>query len=268
MLEVAFIRPWAQRDLIGVLTRRELSGRYRGSILGYFWAFVTPLLLLAVYTLVFGVVLPTRWPVGTQEGGMLAFALRLLAGLLVHGLLAEALSRAPLLVVAQPNYVTKVVFPLEVLGWVDVLTAAVHTAVGLGLLVVVNGFWGSGFAPAQLALPVIVAPFLILLLGLVWLLAGVGVYIRDLAQAIGPLMMVLMFLGPVFYPRDAMPEAIRHWLLANPVTVPVEQTRRVLFEHLWPEWGSLAVYTCAALVVFLAGRAAFAMLRKGFADVL
>lgn len=268
MLEASFLRPWAQRDLIGVLTSRELSGRYRGSLLGYLWAFATPLLMLGVYTLVFGVILPSRWP-GTDPGDdMLGFALRLLAGLLLHGLLAEALSRAPLMVVSQPNYVTKVVFPLEVLGWVNVLTAAVHALVALALLVLVNGLWGAGFSWAQLALPLVVAPFLLALLGLVWMLAGLGVYVRDLAQLVGPVVMVLMFLGPVFYPREAMPQPLRDWLVLNPLTVPVEQARRLLFEHAAPDWVTLGVYAVAAVAVFMAGRALFDLLRKGFADVL
>lgn len=268
MLLAAFRRPWAQRDLIGVLTSRELSGRYRGSLLGHLWAFVTPLLMLGVYTLVFGVILPSRWPGAAPNEDMLGFALRLLAGLLLHGLLAEALSRAPLLVVSQPNYVTKVVFPLEVLGWVNVLTAAVHALAGLLLLVVFNGLWGAGFAPAQLALPLVVAPFVLMLLGLVWVVSGFGVYVRDLAQMVGPAVMVLMFLGPVFYPREAMPEPLRAWLVLNPLTVPVEQARQLLFEHAGPDWVTLGFYTLVALLVFVAGRATFDLLRKGFADVL
>ncbi|GAB6195027.1 ABC transporter permease [Lysobacter xanthus] len=259
---------WRHRDLILVLTRRELSGRYRGSALGYFWAVATPLLMLGVYTLVFGVVLPARWPTAAQDGGMAGFALRLLGGLLLHSFLAESLSRAPLVVVSQPNYVTKVVFPLEVLGWVDVLAAGFHTAVGIALLVVVNAIWGAGLDPSQLALPLILLPLAAAVLGLVWILAALGVYVRDLAQAIGPMLMMLMFLGPVFYPRSAMPARMQDWLLLNPVTIPIEQARRVLFDHAWPDWGMLAGYMLASVLLFVAGRRVFHVLRSGFADVL
>ncbi len=259
---------WRDRQLVMVLTRRELAGRYRGSLLGYFWAVATPLLMLGVYTLVFGVVLPARWPTAPHEGGMAGFALRLLTGMLLHGFLAEAVARAPLVVVSQPNYVTKVVFPLEVLGWVDVLTAAFHTAVGLVLLVLVNAIWGGGLSLTQLAFPLVVLPLVPAVLGLVWILAALGVYVRDLAQAVGPLLMMLMFLGPVFYPRSAMPAALQGWLLLNPVTVPIEQARRVLFEHAWPDWGMLSLYTLASFALFFAGRRVFHLLRTGFADVL
>jgi lipopolysaccharide transport system permease protein len=260
--------PWPQRDLIRVLTRRELAGRYRGSVLGHAWAVVTPVAMLAVYTLVFGVVLPSRWPGAGDSGGLAVFALRLLAGLLVHGLLAEALGRAPQLVISQPNYVTKVVFPLEVLGWVNMLSAAFHAAVGIVVLVAANGIWGAGMAWPQLALPLALAPLCLLVTGLVWIFAALGVYVRDLGQATGPLLMVAMFLGPVFYPREAMPGPLQPWLLLNPVTVPVEQARRMLFEHQWPAWDALAGYACAALLIYVCGLALFSMLRKGFADVI
>lgn len=263
-----FPSPWPQRDLIHVLTQRELAGRYRGSVLGHAWALLTPIAMLAVYTLVFGVILPSRWPGADAGGGLGLFALRLLAGLLLHGMLAEALGRAPQLVVSQPNYVTKIVFPLEVLGWVNVLTAGFHLAIGMGVLLVANALWGAGLHPAQLALPLVLLPFFAVVTGLGWAFAGLGVYLRDLGQATGPVLMIAMFLGPVFYPRAALPDAMQGWLLLNPVTVPVEQARRVLFEHLWPQWDVLAAYTMVAMLAYLAGLALFSMLKRGFADVL
>jgi lipopolysaccharide transport system permease protein len=136
------------------------------------------------------------------------------------------------------------------------------------LLILLNGLFGTGFGFSQLALPLVLAPFALLLLGLCWLLAGLGVYLRDLAQLVGPFIMVTMFLGPVFYPRAAMPAAAQPWLALNPITIPVEQVRRVLFDGLWPEWGVLAQYSLVAVAVYLFGLWAFTKLKKGFADVL
>ena len=144
--------PWRHGALIRILTWRDISGRYRGSLLGSFWSLLTPLLMLAVFTFVFGVVAPTRWP-GAQEQGIGMFALRLLAGMVVHSLLSEVLSRAPTLVTAQPNYVTKVVFPLEVLGWVALLTGIFHAVMALVVLVLLDGMFGTGFSWTMLALP-------------------------------------------------------------------------------------------------------------------
>ncbi len=244
-----------------------MAGRYRGSLFGSLWSLMTPLLMLGVYTLVFGVVLPARWPGGADVGiGMVA--LRLFSGILMHGLLAESLNLAPTLVVSQPNYVNKVVFPLEVLGWIQLLSALTHLTIALALLLVANGLWGTGFAAAQLAVPLLVLPYAALLLGLTWLFAALGVYIRDLAQLVGPLVMVTMFLGPVFFPRSAMPEAIQPWLALNPITIPIEQLRMVVFEGRWPDWGVLGGYAVVAVAIYLFGLWTFASLKKGFADVI
>lgn len=259
--------PWRHRALIQILAWRDISGRYRGSLFGSLWSLLTPLLMLGVFTFVFGVVAPTRWP-GAQDQGIGMFALRLLAGMVVHALLSEVLNRAPTLVTTQPNYVNKVVFPLEVLGWVALLTALFHAAMALILLLVLDGLFGTGFSATQLALPLVLAPFALLLLGLCWMFAALGVYLRDLAQLVGPLVMVTMFLGPVFYPRAAMPVAAQPWLALNPITVPVEQVRRVVFDGQWPEWGVLAQYAAIALAVYLFGLWAFSKLKKGFADVI
>ena len=259
--------PWRYRALLWTLTHREIVARYRGSVLGTLWSLLTPLLMLAVFTLVFGIVLPSRWPGAAGEGiGM--FALALLSGLLLHTLLADVLSKAPGLIVTQPNYVTKMVFPLEALGWISLLAALFHAGCGLLLLVLVNGVWGSGFALPQLALPVILLLFSVMVLGLAWLFAALGVYVRDLVQLVGPLIMVLMFMGPVFFPRSAMPEPMRPWLALNPITIPIEQARRVIFDGHWPDWASLGWYALAACAMYLFGLWVFNTLKKGFADVL
>ena len=261
------LTPWHSRDLIAILTWREIAGRYRGSLLGSLWPVLTPVIMLALYTVVFGVILPSRWP-SAQDEGMGGFALRLLSGMLVHGLLAEVWNRAPTLVTANPNYVTKVVFPLEVLGWVNLLAALFHVALAMLVMLVINGVAGSGFGITQLALPLLLLPLCLFLMGSSLALAGLGVYVRDVSQVVGPMVIVLMFLGPVFYPRSAMPQALQPWLLLNPITVPIEQFRRALFQGLWPEWGLVAQYSLVAVVVYLAGVGVFTMLRKGFADVL
>ncbi|MDQ3159390.1 MAG: ABC transporter permease [Pseudomonadota bacterium] len=253
--------------MIQILTRREIAGRYRGSLLGSMWSLMTPLLMLGVYTLVFGVVLPARWP-GSADAGIGMVALRLFSGILMHGLLAESLNMAPTLVVSQPNYVNKVVFPLEVLGWIKLLAALTQLSIALALLIVANGLVGTGFAAPQLALPLLVLPYAALLLGLTWLFAALGVYIRDLAQLVGPLVMMTMFLGPVFFPRAAMPAALQPWLVLNPLTIPIEQLRIIVFEGRWPDWYVLGAYSLAAATIYLFGLWTFATLKKGFADVI
>lgn len=263
----SWILPFRQRSLIGILTWREIAGRYRGALLGVAWAIVTPLLMLAVFTLVFGVVLQSRWPAAENQG-MGMFALQLLAGLLLHGVLAESFGRAPALIVQQTNYVNKVVFPLEALAWVATLSAVFHGVVGLALLWLINGMWGTGFSVTQLALPLVVAPYLLLLVGLTLLFSSLGVYLRDLQQIVGSLVMVCMFLGPVLFPRSNMPDSFQDWLLLNPLTVPVEQFRQVLFHEAWPDWLQLAGYAGVALMIYVFGTGVFSVLKRGFADVV
>ena len=169
---------------------------------------------------------------------------------------------------AVPNYVKKVVFPLELLPLVAIGTAVFHALVGFvvlaGALVVLRG----GLPATALALPVIVAPYVVLLLGVTWILAALGVYLRDIAQLTGLVSMLFMFLSPVLYPASALPEQYRFWLALNPLTLPLEETRAALMFGRWPDWGALAVYTVVALAVAAAGYWWFQKSRKGFADVI
>ena len=232
---------WRHRQLIARMTRREVAGRYRGSAMGLLWSLLTPLFMLLIYTFVFSVVFKARWGEGLEQGRG-QFALILFAGLIVHGLFADVLQRAPQLILAHTNYVKKVVFPLEVLPVVQLLAASFHALVSLGVL--------------------------LLTLGLAWLLASLGVFVRDIAQGMGLLTSVLLFTAPVFFPLHALPVALQPWLQLNPLTFIIEQTRAVLIWGQLPNVGGLALYSLCALVVAMLGFAWFQKTRKGFADVL
>lgn len=267
-----YFLPLRLRSLIWQFTRRDVLARYRGSLLGLGWSFLTPLMMLAVYTFVFREVFNARWPAGTHQslGGNsnVAFALQVYAGLIVFNLFAEVMTRAPRLVLDQPNLVKKVVFPLEILPWVAILAAVFHLAVNLVVLFGATLVARGGLPLTVLALPLVVAVFLPLLLGLCWLLAALGVFLRDIGQIIGMLMTALMFLSPVFYPAEALPARWQPVLMLNPLTVPIEQIRRVMLDGLWPDWQALALYALVALLIGWLGARWFAATRKGFADVL
>ena len=255
------------RALLGALFRRELASRYRGSFLGSLWMVITPLLMLGMYTFVFGVIFKSRWA-GLGNQGVASFAIVLFSGLLLHTLLADTLGRAPGLILEDPNYVTKVVFPLELLGCVTMLTALVHFLVGFCLLLVVMGFLMPPIPLTILWIPLIVIPFTFYLLGLGWIVAAIGVYLRDLSQFMGTLVSLLLFLSPVFYPRDKAPAGLGHVLLLNPLTIPVEQVRRALFNGLMPQPGVMAIYSLGGVLAYLLGLAVFHKLRRGFSDVM
>lgn len=258
---------WRNRQLIVQMTRREVVGRYRGSTMGLAWSFLNPVFMLAVYTFVFSVVFKARWGLGGEESKT-QFAVVLFVGLIVHGLFAEVLNRAPGLVLSNINYVKKVVFPLEILPVVSMGAALFHSMVSLGVLLlaftIFNGYihWTVVFAP------VVLLPLVIVTLGLAWIFASLGVYLRDVGQTIGLITTVMMFLAPVFYPIAVLPQEFRPWIMANPLTFIIEQAREVLIWGRLPDWLGLGIYTLMALVVAWAGYVWFQKTRKGFADVI
>lgn len=257
---------WRNRSLILALIKREVVGRYRGSFLGIFWSFFNPLFMLAVFTFVFSVVFQARWGGGT--GSKTEFALVLFAGLIVFNLFAECVNRAPGLILANVNYVKKVIFPLEILPWVVFGSAMFHAAISIGVWLTAYALLFGLPHITALLLPLIFLPLALLIIGVSWMLASLGVYLRDVSQFVGILTTMLMFLSPIFYPVTALPEKYRSFLLLNPLTPAIEQTRNVLF---WGKISGLAMmgsYFLASLFVAWLGFAWFQKTRKGFADVL
>jgi len=256
--------------LILQLIKREVVGRYRGSLLGMLWSLINPILMLAIYTFVFSVVFKIR--MDQQDGSIyddkFAFALVLFVGLIIFNLFSECLSRAPGLILANVNYVKKIIFPLEILPWVNLGSALFHASISfsvlLGFLLLIDHpiHWTSIY------LPIIVLPLLFLILGLSWFLASIGVFVRDIGQFIGLILTMLMFMSPIFYPASALPASVRDYLFLNPLTFIIEQTRTVILYGQSPNWIGLAAYYVIALLIAWAGMVWFEKTRKGFADVL
>ena len=258
---------WQHRELIKQMAWREVIGRYKGSFMGLFWSFINPVLMLAVYTFVFSVVFKARWGI---DGGdsKTSFALILFVGLIVHGLLAEVLNRAPSLIVNNVNYVKKVIFPLEILAVISLIAALFNSMVSVFVLLIASAAINFFLPWTVVLLPVVVFPLIILIVGLSWILASLGVFIRDIGQTIGIITTVMLFLAPVFYPLSAMPEKYHPYILANPLTFIIEQSREVLIYGHLPNWSGLGIYMLIAIGVAWAGYAWFQKTRKGFADVL
>jgi len=258
-------RLWRYRDLVAQMTERDASSRYRGSAGGLFWVAFHPLLMLAIYTFFFTEVFPTRW---SGAAGRADFALVLFVGLLLHGLLAETMQRAPVLVTGNPNLVKKVVFPLDLLPVVSLGSTLFHFAIGMAIWLVFHLFVRGAPPPTALWLPLCVLPLLLLALGIAWMLASLGVYLRDVGYVVPVLATVLLFATPIFYPLDAVKGPMRALVQLSPLTVPVEQARRVLIDGVAPDFGALAGYAVVAIAVAMLGLAWFQGTRKGFADVV
>ena len=258
---------WRNRELILALTKREVVGRYRGSVMGLAWSFFNPILMLLVYTFVFSVVFKARWTVGGDDS-QTAFAIMLFVGMLVHGLFAECLNRAPGLIVSNVNYVKKVIFPLEILPWVALGSALFHAAISLVVLLVAQLILTQQLVWTALLFPCVLLPLVFVTMGFAWFLAGLGVYVRDVGQITGMVTTVLLFLSPVFYPVSALPERYQAWLYMNPLTFIIEESRNTLVYGKVPDIGEWGVRLAGGMVIAWCGFVWFQKTRKGFADVL
>lgn len=258
---------WRNRHLIVQMSKREVVGRYRGSVMGMAWSFFNPILMLAVYTFVFSVVFKARWGDGGEESKA-SFAILLFVGIIVHSLFAECANRAPGLILGNVNYVKKVVFPLEILPWVAMGSALFHAAISLFVLLVAQLVLNHSLPWTAVFFPVVMLPLLLATMGAAWFLAAIGVYLRDVSQTIGIFTTVLLFLSPIFYPISALPEQYRIWLHFNPLTFIIEEGRKVVVFGEMPDWSGWGVYMVVSVVIAWMGFWWFQKTRKGFADVL
>lgn len=258
---------WRNRHLILQMAHREVVGRYKGSVLGIAWSFFNPVLMLTVYTFVFSVVFKARWTTGGEESRT-QFALILFVGMIVHGLFAELLNRAPSLVLANVNYVKKVVFPLEILPVIALGTSLFHAVISFCVLLAAFALFNGYLHWTVILTPLVLLPLMILSIGFAWMLASLGVFLRDVGHTIGIVTMLLAFLSPVFYSVSALPEKFQIWIMLNPLSFIIEQAREVLIWGKLPDWMGLSSYTAASTFVAWAGYAWFQKTRKGFADVL
>jgi len=250
------------------MTKREIVGRYRGSAMGLLWSFINPVFMLTVYTFVFSVVFKARWGASAVQESRTDFAVILFVGLIVHSLFAETLNRAPTLILANVNYVKKVVFPLEILPIINLGSVLFHSFISL-LVLLIAFFIFNGFIHWTLVfIPLVLLPLVLLILGLSWFLASLGVYLRDVGQTITIIMTVMMFLSPVFYPISSLPKNLQPVIMLNPLTFIIEQARAVLIWGKLPSFSGLGIYALISLVIMWLCYAWFQKTRKGFADVL
>ncbi len=253
-------------NLIRQLTRREIILRYRGSVLGVLWAFLHPMVMLTVYTIVFRGALGMRW--GGEGESALDFGLLLFSGLIVHGLFSESVHRAPQLIHNHNSYVKKIVFPLEILAWTSLGAALFHATISALVLIAAYGVIHHALHWTMLLLPLLLLPLALITMGISWFLASAGVFVRDIGQAVGPLTAVMLFLSPVFYPATAFPEAYRVLLYANPLTFLITQSQDLLIRGKAPLWAGIGLYCVCSYLVAWCGLLWFQKTRKAFADVL
>lgn len=256
---------WSLRHLIWLMVKRDLLGRYKGSLIGFFWTIINPLGHLLLYTFVFSVVLKVKFAGDSSTGN---FALYLMAGLLPWVALSESLSRATTSITEQPNLVKRVVFPLQILPLSVVISSLMSGLVGLGVLVVLAAVFGGGIKATVVFLPLILLSQFMFMSGLSWLLASLGVYLHDLKHMMALSLSIWMYMTPIVYPSSAFPDNLRWLLYMNPMAGIVTDYRNILLKGVQPDWSMYAAYTTTALVLWFAGYYFFSKTKRSFADVV
>lgn len=254
------------RSLTWELAKRDVLGRYRGASFGLLWSLISPFLLLCIYTFAFGSVMGGRWnQPGTTDAH---FSIILFAGLIVHGFFSECLVRAPELVVSNPNFVKRVIFPLEILPWPMVFSALFHALMNVLVFLLLRFVLDRAFDWTFVMLPLVLLPLVVLGLGAAWFIAALSVYFRDLKQVVGLISTAMLFMSSALMPIESVPPAYRWVFEYNPLTFIIDQAREVMLWGRMPDWAGLGLYLAVATVVMFAGWAWFRATRKGFADVL
>lgn len=254
------------RSLTLEMTKRDVLGRYREASFGLLWSLISPFLMLLIYTLAFGYVLKSRWP-GTS-GNIADYSMLLFVGLIVHGFFSECMNRAPGLIVGNPNLVKRIVFPLQVLPWMAMLSALFHAITNSIVFLLLNLAMRGEIAPTLPLLPLVLLPLAVAALGVGWLLSSLSVFLRDIAQVTGVIATALLFLSSAIVPVDTLPEKYQLVFRLNPLTFIIDQAREVAFWGRLPDWSGLGLYFAGALLFAYAGYAVFQKTRPGFADVI
>jgi lipopolysaccharide transport system permease protein len=259
---------WRERRLIWRLAEREVMERYRGSVLGMLWAVITPLVLLAIYVIVFSMIFPSRWVGAASSDRPGAFAIFVFSGMTTFNIFSDNINRAPKLVFENVSYVKKVVFPLEVLPWISLVASGFNTVIGFVLLLIGETLVFGVPPLTAFLLPLVLLPLVFQTLAFSWLLASLGVFLRDLRQLVGTMVTMLMFLSPVFYSQAALPERLAGLAKANPMFFTITSVRQVLIEGQLPDPALWLAHAAMSWVLVYGAYRWFRATRSGFADVL
>ncbi|MEV5027349.1 ABC transporter permease [Paenibacillus sp. LPE1-1-1.1] len=253
-------------QLILEMTKRDVLARYKGSYLGILWSFVTPLLILTIYTFVFSVIFQSKWNI--EDTSHMSFGITLFAGMIIINIFTEVLIKSTSIIVSNPNYVTKVVFPLEIFPIVIFMSALIHACISFGILIIAQLLYTSTIHWTVLLIPIILIPLALFSIGIGWIFSSLGVFVRDLNYMMNIVAQILMFLSPVFYPIEIVPVKFQSLYAANPLTGMITEFREVvLWGNMpnWLEWGKIFIIS---FVVFVVGYWIFRKCKGAFADVI
>jgi len=257
--------------LIRQLSKRDIAKRYKGSAFGILWSLLTPIMMISVYGFVFTFVFEARF--GSQGDANSdpvkgEFALLLFSGIIIHGFVADILARSPNLIVENTNFVKKVIFPLEIIPVTLIVSSFFQLLINTLVMMVAVFFIYGSIKITILWLPFIMLPLLLLMLGISWFLSAIGVFLRDIGQITSVLSTIILFVSPVFYDIELLPEGVQKFIYLNPITVIVQQLREVVIYGNLPNILDISIYYGVSIAIFVLGILFFQKVRKAFADVL
>lgn len=257
---------WQHRELLWQFTVRNVELRHRGSHLGLVWSLLNPLLMLGLYVLVFGYIFGGTFGIIPNETRV-DYALGIFLGLTLFHFFAEVLGLAPTLIIGNPNFVKKVVFPLEILPASSVFGALFHLMISLALVFLSLLLFSQHIPASILWLPVIMVPLILIGLGVSWFISALGVFFRDISQVIQFISMALLWASGVFFSAQKYPAAWAY-LRYNPLLLAIDLSRDAAlwarplnFHHL------IYLYASGLLTCYL-GHLAFKRMKPAFADVI
>lgn len=251
--------------LIRQFTRREVLGKYRGAFLGILWSFLNPLIMLGIYTIVFGFIFKARYGQMPNESS-LDYTLALFCSLNIFHFFTEVMNRAPILIVDHPNFITKVVFPLEIFGMTAIGSALIHLIISMMPLLIALFWIQGGIHLTALYLFLLLIPLMLFAVGITWVLSSVGIFLRDIQSLVAPLMLVILYVSAVFYPLNKVPENFRWLFELNPLAQIIDQSRRVMIWGMPLDWQLWILLLIGGMVAFHAGYAFFMKTKHIFAD--
>jgi len=252
--------------LLSVFIKKEFEAKYRGSLLGFFWLILNPIVMLLIYILVFHRVLNVKW--SAHDATDAEFALYVYIGILVFNFFSESVQIAPGLIVQYRNLVKKVAFPLEILPWIPIAISTIDVIVGGFVWLFFCFFVKGGFSLTFLLIPVVFLPFFLFVISCVWLVSSIGVYIKDISYIVRFLISGLLFLSPVFFPLSAAPVALKSFLMFNPLAIEIEMLRQIMLLDTIPDINCYMFFLIFACFFYLFSFVIFIKIKDGFADVL
>ena len=258
---------YKNRDLIWQFTQREIEAKHKGSSLGSLWALISPLLMLGLYLIVFGLIFGGRFGVIPVEN-FYDFAIALFLGLALFNVIADVITSSPNYITSQPNFVKKVVFPLEIIAISKIAASFYFALLSVGIAIILAPFSHGGLTVYALQLPIILIPLGMIALGLSWSLCSIGVFFKDLNHTTGFLATTVMYASAIVYSPNKLPHPFNTILKYNPILLIIDHARRVLFWRQAMQINELVTIYILSLIILIIGYLIFRKLRPYFAELL